>query len=98
MDGDRGLYLPKVGAPGEASTIDVDVNVGSRSRLFALLPRPRREPPPTFPDTPANPIGWETRAEADAAEARDASIPMTPPVPAKDGATTTPSTPAAKRS
>lgn len=95
FDGDRGLYLPRVGAPGAASAIDVDVNVGSRSRIHALLPRPRREPAPTFPDTPANPIGWETRAEADAAEVADAD--PAPPVPAEDGATTTPSTPAAKR-
>lgn len=61
FDGDRGLYLPT--PAGSTSSADVDVNAASRSRLRALLPVRPREPAPTQPDTPANPIGRQDRAE-----------------------------------
>ena len=77
MDGDTGLYLPQT---ADGKKIDVDVNVAARTRLLALVARvpPRREPGPTQPDTAANPIGWETRAERDAAEVAAATDPEKP--------------------
>lgn len=64
FDGDTGLYLPSVGG----KPIDVDVNVAARARLLSLVAARPTEPKPTQPDTAANPIGWETRAERDQEE------------------------------
>jgi len=63
FDGDGGLYLPST---ADGKKIDVDVNVAARTRLLALVAgKIRHEQEPTQPDTAANPIGWQDRAEAD---------------------------------
>ena len=80
LDGDGGLYLPPT---KDGKKIDVDVNVAARTRLLALVTDgpPRREHGPTQPDTAANPIGWETRAERDTAEVAAATDPESPEKP-----------------
>ena len=57
--------------------------------LAARVP-PVHEPAPTQPETAANPIGWQDRAEQELADTDPAPVPS-------ENISTAPSTPAAKK-